>query len=264
MAKKISFASGTAKAVARARPPPGLGPVRHPRRARRRSQNPNRESEIAHRHGRWLLMDRPAPLSFATIPHPAFGSAKQHLDAPNPRKTTKADRRYQRAAKTAAELVPELPQPGEAVHALMLGTFDLCQVITATAKLLPDLSHLRIATLCYSKRNVAELCSLLETRTGLALTLLVSVFFREHNKALHEYAVGELTAYPNTTIGAARTHCKVVCFDMGPTDALVFEGSANLRTNKNREQLTVFRDRQLHDWHARWIDELVKDDGSGG
>jgi hypothetical protein len=45
-------------------------------------------------------------------------------------------------------------------------------------------------------------------------------------------------------------------------DALVFEGSANLRTNKNREQLTVFRDRSLHDWHAAWIDELVRaDDG---
>ena len=37
-------------------------------------------------------------------------------------------------AKTAAELLPELPQPGEVVHALMLGTFDLCQVISATVK----------------------------------------------------------------------------------------------------------------------------------
>jgi hypothetical protein len=43
---------------------------------------------------------------------------------------------------------------------------------------------------------------------------------------------------------------------------LVFEGSANLRTNKNREQLAVIRDRRLHDWHAGWIDELVSaDDG---
>jgi hypothetical protein len=204
-------------------------------------------------------MDRPPPVSFATIPRPAFGSARQHLDAPPPRQTTKADRRYQRAARTAAELLPELPQPGEAIHCLMLGTFDLCQVISATAKRLPELRHLRIATLCYSKRNVAELCALLETRKAepLALTLLVSVFFREHNKALHEYAVGELTEYPDVKIGAARSHCKVVCFDLGMNDALVFEGSANLRTNKNREQLTVFRDRELHDFHSRWIDSLV-------
>ena len=46
------------------------------------------------------------------------------------------------------------------------------------------------------------------------------------------------------------------------SDGLVFEGSANLRTNKNREQLTAIRDRKLHDWHAAWIDELVRaDDG---
>ncbi len=208
-------------------------------------------------------MEFAPPLSFAAIPRPAFGSAAQHLASP-PRLTTKADRRYQRAAKTATELLPELPQPGEAVHCLMLGTFDLCQVITATAKRLPELRHLRIATLCYSKRNVAELCSLLEGRKvdPLALTLLVSVFFREHNKALHEWAVSELTQYPAVKVGAARSHCKVTLFDLVEADAVVFEGSANLRTNKNREQLAVFRDRPLHDWHASWIDDLVsRDDG---
>src|SRR5687768_4695443 len=103
------------------------------------------------------------PLSFGAIPRPAFGTAAQHLTAP-PRKATKADRRHQRTAKTAAELLPELPRPGEAVHCLMLGAFDLAAVITATAKRLPTLRHLRIATLCYSKRNVADLCDLLDSR----------------------------------------------------------------------------------------------------
>jgi hypothetical protein len=209
-------------------------------------------------------MDLAPPLSFAGIPRPAFGTAAQHLDAPL-RKMTRAERRYQRAAKTAAELLPELPEPRETVHCLMLGTFDLCQVISATAKRVPELRHLRVATLCYSKRNVAELCSLLEGRKDdpLALTLLVSVFFREHNKALHEYAVGELTEYPNVRIGAARSHCKVTLFDLGAGDGLVFEGSANLRTNKNREQLAAVRDRPLHDWHAAWIDDLVRRDDGG-
>jgi hypothetical protein len=96
----------------------------------------------------------------------------------------------------------------------------------------------------------------------LALTLLVSVFFREHNKPLHEHAVEELREFPSVKVGAARSHCKVTLFDLGDGDALVFEGSANLRTNKNREQLAAFRDRELHDWHAAWIDELVSaDDG---
>jgi hypothetical protein len=203
------------------------------------------------------------PLSFATVPRPAFGRAAQHLpQAATPHKA-RAEAKYRRAAKTAAELLPELPAKGEVVHALMCGTFDLCQVITATVPRLPALRHLRIASLCYSKRNIVELCSLLDTRKGMALTLLVSSFHREHNKTLHEWAIGELTAFPQVKVAAARSHCKVTLFDIADDDALIFEGSANLRTNKNREQLSVFRDRDLHDWHAEWIDALVsKDDAA--
>ena len=158
---------------------------------------------------------------------------------------------------TAAALLPELPEPGESIHALMLGTFDLCQVIVPTVQRLPSCRYLRIATLCFSKRNAAELIGLLEARPGFNLTLLVSAFFKGHNKELFEKFTEELREYPNARLAAARSHCKVVCFEIGPADGMVFEGSANLRTNGNREQLTAVRDRTLHDWHAAWIDELV-------
>ncbi len=202
------------------------------------------------------------PPAFGSIPRPAFGRDAQHLPPHATPLKAKAEAKYKRAAKTAAELLPELPEQGEVVHALMTGTFDLAQVITAVVPRLPALRHLRIATLCYSKRNIVELCGLLDTSKGMALTLLVSSFHREHNKELHEWAIGELAAFPNVKVAAARTHCKVVCFDIAPADALVFEGSANLRSNRNWEQLSVFRDKQLSLWHASWIDELVsKDDG---
>ena len=197
------------------------------------------------------------PTSFAAIPRPAFGRAVEHFPAtPTPAKT-KAKARYQHAAKTAAELLPVLPEPGESIHVLMLGTFDLCQVVVPTVQRLPSCRHLRIATLCFSKRNAVELIGLLEARPGMALTLLVSVFFVANNKAGHEQTVAELTAYPNVKMAAARSHCKVVCFDFGERDGLTFEGSANLRGNKNREQLAAFRGRPLHDFHATWIDDLV-------
>ena len=109
------------------------------------------------------------------------------------------------------------------------------------------------------------MCSPLESRKAnpIALTLLVSVFFREHNKSLFDHAGTELTEYAGVRIAAARSHAKVVCWDLGPGDALVFEGSANLRANGNTEQLTVIRDRGLHDYHCRWIDDLVKADDGG-
>ncbi len=204
-------------------------------------------------------MTAPSPrVSFAAIPRPAFGRAAQHLPGTPAPGRTRAEARYQRAARTAAELLPELPRPGEAVHCLMTGTYDLCQVITALAGRLPGLRHLRVATLCFSKRNAAELLGMLEARPGLRLTLLASAFFRGHNKDLFERLAADLAEHPGRArLAAARSHCKVVCFDLGPGDGLVFEGSANLRSNRNREQLTAVRDRGLHDWHAGWIDELV-------
>ena len=198
-----------------------------------------------------------APTNFAAIPRPAFGRAAQHQATP-PAKRTKAAARYQRAAKTAAELLPELPAPREAIHCLMLGTFDLCQVIAATLKVVPNCRHLRIATLCFSKRNSAELLGFLETYPTLRLSLLCSSFFKAHSKELFERFAEDLQEHAGRAkLAAARSHAKVVAFDLGEEDGLVFEGSANLRANGNREQLTAIRDRPLHDFHAAWIEELT-------
>lgn len=196
-----------------------------------------------------------------TTPRPAFGSDVQHRQtAPALGPTTRATIRHARAAKTAAELLPELPRLGESVHALMLGFFDLAQVITATVARVPECRHVRIATLCFAKRNVADIVGMLAARPEMKFTLLVSVFFRDHNKDLYE-AAAEQIAGQGGRLAAARSHAKVCCIDSGPDDGIVFEGSANLRTNRNREQLAVIRDRALHDWHAAWIDQLAHQHG---
>ncbi len=196
-------------------------------------------------------------VDFAQVPRPAFGRAAQHAATPAFVRHG-AEARYQRAAKTAAELLPELPAIGTAHHCLMLGSFDLCQVIGATLKLAPQCRHLRIATLCFSKRNAAELLGFLETYPTLRLSMLVSTFFRGHNEELFERFNEELKEHGDRAkMVAARTHAKVATFDLEEGDGLVFEGSANLRTNRNREQLTAIRDAALCKWHSAWIDELV-------
>jgi hypothetical protein len=56
---------------------------------------------------------------------------------------------------------------------------------------------------------------------------------------------------------AARTHAKVITLDLASGAKLALEGSANLRSNSNREQFALIHDAALHDWHAGWIDALV-------
>jgi hypothetical protein len=140
----------------------------------------------------------------------------------------------------------------------MTGFFDLCQVITDVCRRTMPRA-LRIATLCWNKRNVIDLAGLLEGRAAdpMPVTLLASDYFHAHNADLIKWTRDQLDGYP-VRIVAARSHAKVTAFDLGPGDGLVMEGSANLRTNRNQEQLLILRDRAAHDWHAAWIDRLTE------
>ena len=87
------------------------------------------------------------------------------------------------------------------------------------------------------------------------LTLICSKFYKEHNKDVYEETQAEFRRRA-ARIAAPRSHCKVIGFEFGKT-CLLLEGSANLRTNGNWEQFALINDRDLHDWHARWIDDLL-------
>jgi len=199
-------------------------------------------------------------MDFSAIPRPAFGRHAQHVAENQPPVVLSVKTAARRAMmfKEAKELLAQLPGPGEAVHAIMTGRYDLTLLLVALLDLHPAACRrLRIATLCYNRRNAAELLGLLESKKVGALTLLASSFFRDHNKELDEWFRGELAEFPGSTTAVARSHCKVVCFDFADGVGLVMEGSANLRTNGNREQLFLCHDRALHDWHAQWIDATV-------
>lgn len=198
--------------------------------------------------------------NFAHVGRPAFSARRAMGPAaePGPFKG-KALRRRLAMFREAAELLPHLPQvPGEAVHAIMTGRYDLCVLLAAI------LGHvgqkcplLRIATLSFNSRNVSEMSEMLRSGQVDTLTLLCSAFFRDNSK--EEFAAARRAAadFPGWRIAAARNHCKVICASFADGRRLVLEGSANLRTNSNWEQLAIIMDAELHDWHARWIDDLV-------
>jgi hypothetical protein len=95
------------------------------------------------------------------------------------------------------------------------------------------------------------------------LTLLCSAFFRDHNKELWEETLGEFRGR-GQRCAAARTHAKVITLDLASGAKLALEGSANLRSNGNREQFALVHDAGLHDWHSAWIDDLVaRHEGEG-
>jgi hypothetical protein len=191
-----------------------------------------------------------------TAPRVRFDRQAQAADTlPTPTMRRAASRRTAMLAE-AAEVLDVLPGPGESLHGLMTGRYDLAHLVAAAIGKLGTCSAVRLATLSYNARNLAELLTLLDSKRVRSLTLLCSAFFRDHNKELWAETLEEFRARGQRA-AAARSHAKVVCMALDDGRRYVLEGSANLRTNSNREQFALFNDAGLHNWHAAWIDALV-------
>jgi hypothetical protein len=183
--------------------------------------------------------------------------AKRKPDGVPPGLTVKAERRRAAALAEARDVLAHLPGPGEALHALMTGRYDLMHLLLVILNSRPGpLPEMRIATLSYNSRNLAELCHLLDTGKVRRLGFLFSKFFAEHDRPTFTATVREFRAR-GQRLAAARSHAKVVTMEFADGSKLILEGSANLRTNSNQEQFALIHCPLLHDWHAAWIDAAI-------
>jgi hypothetical protein len=58
------------------------------------------------------------------------------------------------------------------------------------------------------------------------------------------------------SLSVARNHAKIILVSYDD-NWFTFETSANLRSSDNLETMTIFNDREIHDFHAEWIDEIA-------
>jgi hypothetical protein len=207
-----------------------------------------------------LHFQTPQPLKFTT----GFPGLPSGTPSPRSRRQQaaafRASLRRKAQLRAAADVLPHLPGPGESLHALLTGSFDFALVLTCVIQQRPALCQtLRITTLAFSRRNTQELARLLDAQKVGRLVLLTSDFMARSNPAIYHGAVKELAGERGQTVASARCHAKVCCLAFADGLRLVFEGSANLRTNKNWEQMTAINDADLHDWHAAWIDAKVSE-----
>jgi hypothetical protein len=210
-----------------------------------------------------MKFDQPKQLTFPSFPPAgALGPPASKKQREQRSAAFRANVRRQAQLARAAEVVPRLPAPGESLHCLMTGYFDFMLVLKLVIEgRAPACARLRIATLAFSAKNVQELAKLLDSGKVGTASLLCSDFMAKSNPKIYQGALTELTANRpgRGKVASARSHCKVALLDFDDGLKVAFEGSANLRTNRNAEQLTVFADAGLHDWHAEWIDAKVGD-----
>lgn len=209
------------------------------------------------------MLPSPPPLTFTTaaafpglpsLARPAAGDFRRRAHA------FKARLRRSAQLKKAAEVLPHLPGPGESLHTLLTGYFDFALVLTCVLRSRPcPCEHARIATLSFGRKNVQEMAGWLDEGLVGHLTLLCADFMAKASPEVYQGAVVELVEKRGQVVGSARCHAKVATLAFADGLRLSFEGSANVRTCRNLENLAVVNDPGLHDFHAAWIDAKVKE-----
>ncbi|MEW6306760.1 MAG: hypothetical protein AB1705_25110 [Verrucomicrobiota bacterium] len=158
--------------------------------------------------------------------------------------------------KAAAKVFTRLPSGDETIHALLGGDFnawDLVPVLVSLAGAVCD--ELIIATLGFNSSNNAELCEMLDAGRIRSVWFLASEYCAKSDADLFENAQRELRRR-GQKIAAARNHAKIQAFRFAST-CIVVEGSANLRSCNNIEQLTITNSPELFEFHRAWITQVI-------
>ncbi|MBX9677154.1 MAG: hypothetical protein K2X38_00225 [Gemmataceae bacterium] len=166
--------------------------------------------------------------------------------------------RRQAGIREAADLMACLPEPGESLHCVMTARLDMTDVLNALIERKGRCERLTIATLGFNRRNFLMMLRWLDSGAVASLSLVASKFFRSHNGELWDETLKEFGERKQRA-ACCPCHAKVMALAFADGSRFAIEGSANLCSNGSaREQFALVNDAALSDWHARWIEELVR------
>ncbi len=128
--------------------------------------------------------------------------AMPHLENDRRRETRKMKRelRDARQAESAAEAIGRIPGPDEAIHLVVCGKFSLWDSVPAVLTFArpATIANLHIATLGFSKNNIAALCVLLDSGWIREVSLLCSHYFQGTSTSIYDFAAAELATRRRT------------------------------------------------------------------
>lgn len=164
--------------------------------------------------------------------------------------------KYERARDMVAA-VSEQILAGETVHALLSGNFifgDFIEAFAVDNNLL--IEDLTISTLSFGKDNVHSLKNLIVGDYVQSLNIVVSDYFYSHNRDNCTYTHEHLDIDNKFQLAVAGVHTKVTLIRSGDR-RIVMTGSANLRSSRSVEEVTIQDNPELYDFHKIWHDEVL-------
>jgi hypothetical protein len=161
-------------------------------------------------------------------------------------------------SKNAVAEIASLPGMEESLHIICRGNFPLWSIVPASLTLAAPatIEALHIATLGFSASNAADLLAQVDAGRIKTVAIVASVYFERQNPA--EYRImAEGLAERGQRIAALRSHAKIITLALTDGRRFAVESSANLRSCRNLEQITLTQSPVLHDFHAGWIDQVI-------
>ncbi|MEO5712176.1 MAG: hypothetical protein ABIT37_01700 [Luteolibacter sp.] len=212
----------------------------------------------------------PSPLQLAAAAHLNREADARSRKYPVPTQGTLIERRLDRFKRADAKVFRTLMKPenadqvidampvgeGEALHSLLCGDFVFCDLILRMVTRFGAPLSLVITTLSLSMKNLVGIEAMFAEFPNFPLHLVVSSYFQSTNKKIFVALETLVAKFPDRfTITIGRSHAKLVLLDYGQeAGCFVIETSSNLRSSNCLEQVSVFRERALFDFHLGWVE----------
>lgn len=163
-----------------------------------------------------------------------------------------------RQEQGALEHVGRFPAATDGLHLIASGKYALWDLAKALVKLASPatIDSIYLATLGFSRVNVSEMVEMIDAGSIARLSLLCSHYFAGTSNGIWDYAAEEFAKRPAARFLSIRTHCKIIAMRLTDGRTVTLESSANLRSCKNIEQVSIFGHPGLYEFHAGWLEEL--------
>ena len=164
--------------------------------------------------------------------------------------------KYERAAEFAKDVALSIAE-GQTTHALLSGNFIFGDFLEALAvENGVKFKKLTFSTLAMSDENVMSLSNMLKTGWLESLDMVLSSYFWAHNRQnaafIYEYLCDP---YP-ARLAIAGIHTKVALIETGKSK-IVIHGSANMRSSRTVEEITIEHNPELFNFHNEWHQEIL-------
>lgn len=147
---------------------------------------------------------------------------------------------------------------GETVHALLSGNFifgDFFEAFAVVNDIYID--SIQLSTLSIGQENVDSFKNMFDGDYLGGLDIIVSDYFWSHNRHNAPYIYKQLDHNDQFQLAVAGTHTKIALVKIGDKK-IVTSGSANLRSSRCVEEVTIQTCSELYDFHHAWQAEILE------